>query len=175
LPQILNQYAARDVSYSEKNLMKLTPVANYIKLFRLNLHCYRHIASSFESCYAARDVSYSEKNLMKLTPVANYIKPFWHNLCYYQHIALISNSSYTARSINVVEKIFMKLTPDGLKCRACTTKLFTMAIKAVFTLVNFTRGRHHIVPSLLALATMGSTTEIEMILIAKVSKEDNIA
>ncbi len=105
----------------------------------------------------------------------NYIKPFWHNLCCYQHITLISNSGYTASNVNYAEKSFMKLTPYGLKCRAFTTKLFTAAIKAVFILAKFTRGRHHIVPSLLALATMGQMTEIRMILIAKVSKEDNIA
>ncbi len=69
----------------------------------------------------------------------------------------------------------MKLTPDGLKCSVFTTKLFTMAIKALFTLAKFTRGKHHIVPSLLALATLCSTTEIKIILIAKASKEGNIA
>jgi hypothetical protein len=58
---------------------------------------------------------------------------------------------------------------------AFTTKLFTVEIKALFTLAKFTRGRHHIVLSLLALTTLGSTTEIEMILIAKASKEGNIA
>jgi hypothetical protein len=29
-------------------------VANYIKLFQQNLHCYRHITLSFDSGYTAR-------------------------------------------------------------------------------------------------------------------------
>jgi hypothetical protein len=42
------------------------PVANFIKLFQHNLHCYRHIASSFESGYADRGVNYIEKKFYEI-------------------------------------------------------------------------------------------------------------
>jgi hypothetical protein len=53
--------------------MKLTLVANFIKLFCCNQCHYRHIALSFDSNYSARDENYANKSFIKLTPVANLI------------------------------------------------------------------------------------------------------
>ncbi len=56
--------------------MKLTLVANFIKLFWNNLCCYPHIALSFNSGYAARSINYAEKSVMVLAPGACTIKLF---------------------------------------------------------------------------------------------------
>jgi hypothetical protein len=48
--------------------MKLTPVDNFIKLFRCNLHGYWCIALSFDSGYAPMGINYAVKSFMKLTP-----------------------------------------------------------------------------------------------------------
>ncbi len=57
-------------------LMKLIPVANFIKKFNCNLRHYQYIALSFDSSYAASSVNHAEIFLKKLTPVANLIKLF---------------------------------------------------------------------------------------------------
>jgi hypothetical protein len=85
--------------------MKLTPVANFIKLFWHNLYCHQHIALIFDSGNAASGIDYAKK-IMKLTPVANIIKLFGHNLHCYQHIGLIVDSGYAARCINYAKKFY---------------------------------------------------------------------
>jgi hypothetical protein len=57
-------------------LMKLIPVANFIKLFRCNFSHYQYIALSFDSGYATSSVNHAEIFLKKLRPVANLIKLF---------------------------------------------------------------------------------------------------
>jgi hypothetical protein len=80
--------------------MKLTPVANFIKLFGHNLHHYQRIAFSFDSGYDVRGVNYAKISFMKLTIVANFINFYQHNLHHYQCIALSFDSGYAARGIN---------------------------------------------------------------------------
>ncbi len=41
--------------------MKLTPVANFLKLFWHNLHCYQHIALSFDFGSDIKAINYTKK------------------------------------------------------------------------------------------------------------------
>jgi hypothetical protein len=59
--------------------MTLTPVANFLKLFQRNLHCYWCITQSFDTVYAARGVNYIEKSFMTLAPVTSFLKLFQCN------------------------------------------------------------------------------------------------
>ncbi len=75
-------------------LMKLIPVANFIKLFQCNFSHYQYIALSFDSGYAASSINHANKSCTKSTPFAKFIKLFCHNLQRHQCIALNLDSGY---------------------------------------------------------------------------------
>jgi hypothetical protein len=61
-------YATKGIKYTKKTFMKLSPVANFIKVFWINLCLYRHLSSSSDMDYATNCVNYTEKTFMKLSP-----------------------------------------------------------------------------------------------------------
>jgi hypothetical protein len=69
-------YAARYVNYTRKLFLKLSPVANFIRLFGL-IMCYQCIALSLHLGHTARVINYTPKKLfLKLSPVFKFIKLF---------------------------------------------------------------------------------------------------
>jgi hypothetical protein len=90
-----------------------------LNFLRHNLHCYWHIAVSFDIGYIPKNINNAEKKFMKLPPGVNFIKLLWHNLHCYWCITSSVDSSYAARG----EKCFMKLQPGPN-----VIKLFTAAI-----------------------------------------------
>ncbi len=56
--------------------MKLTPFANFIKLFCHNLCHYQCIAICLDSGCTTMGIHHAKKCFMKLTPVANVMKHF---------------------------------------------------------------------------------------------------
>ncbi len=65
-------YTARGINYDEKSFIKLTPMANFIKLFGVT----NATIGRFYLGYTSRGINYAEESLMKFTPGACATKRF---------------------------------------------------------------------------------------------------